>query len=107
MNIRRIEEFKNGWFVGLFEPSIYKTNEFEVSFKKHKKGEKVDTHYHKMATEINLLSKGKMIIQDTELNTGDIFVLHPYEIANPIFLEDCEIFVIKTCSGIEDKFIIN
>jgi hypothetical protein len=47
-----------------------------------------------------------MVIQDIELNEGEIFIMKPYEIANPIFLEDSEIFVIKTSTGIKDKFII-
>jgi hypothetical protein len=106
MIIDNIKNFYNGWFVGSFKPTIHNTENFEVGFKKHKKGEFVEPHYHKIATEINLLVRGKMIIQDTELNSGDIFILKPYEIANPIFLEDSEILVIKTSTGINDKFII-
>jgi hypothetical protein len=47
-----------------------------------------------------------MTIQDTDLNSGDIFILHPHEIANPIFLEDCTIITIKTISSIGDKYIV-
>ena len=36
-----------GWFVGDFEPSVYKTKEFEVGYFTHKKGEKWPFHYHK------------------------------------------------------------
>jgi len=106
MEIHRIENMKGGWFAGDFEPSVFKTNLFEVCYKFHEKGERWDTHYHKIGTEINYLVKGKMIIQDKELNEGDIFILKPYEIANPEFLEDCTVFIIKTPSVANDKYII-
>ena len=95
---------KGGWFVGNFEPTAYKTENFEVCYKEHPKGDEWDTHYHKKGTEINYLLEGKMTIQDTELNSGDIFILYPYEIADPIFLEDCKLIIIKTPSIPGDKF---
>jgi quercetin dioxygenase-like cupin family protein len=106
MEINRIENMKDGWFVGNFEPSAFKTDLFEVCYKFHEKGEKWDTHYHKIGTEINYLVKGKMIIQDKELNEGDIFILKPYEIANPEFIKDCTVLIIKTPSVAGDKYII-
>jgi hypothetical protein len=105
MIVDRIENMKGGWFIGNFEPSVYKTTDFEVSYKFHPKGEKWDTHYHHTVTEINLLIKGKMILQNTELNSGDIFILNPYEIADPIFLENCEIVCVKNKS-INDKISV-
>jgi len=106
MEIHRIENMKGGWFVGDFEPSAFKTDLFEVCYKFHEKGERWDTHYHKIGTEINYLVKGKMVIQDKKLNEGDIFILKPYEIANPEFLEDCTVLIIKTPSVVGDKYII-
>jgi hypothetical protein len=105
MEILRINDMTGGWFVGNFTPSAYKTENFEVSYKKHHKGEFWDVHYHHTVTEINLLMKGKILMQGKELNSGDIFVLYPYEIADPIFLEDCEIICVKTLS-INDKIKI-
>ena len=66
----------------------------------------MDTHYHEFLTEINLLVRGKMIIQDKEINEGDIFILEPKEIADPIFLEDCEIVCVKIPRITGDKKII-
>jgi len=106
MDIFKIKDMKGGWFVGDFEPSVYKTKNFEVGVKTHPKGEIWDVHYHKKATEINYLLEGKMILQNTELTTGDIFVLYPNEIANPTFLEDCTIVTVKSVSEIGDKYII-
>lgn len=106
MNVFKNLEFKGGWFVGNFEPSVFKTKDFEVCFKKHQKEEKWPKHYHKIATEINYLIRGKMRIQNQELNAGDIFVIYPEEIADPFFLEDCELIVVKTPSKINDKYEI-
>ena len=107
MRVDRIEDMKGGWFVGNFEPTAYKTNEFEVSYKVHPKGEKWDFHYHTEVTEINYLVKGTMTLQGQMLMPGDIFTLEPYEIAHPEFLTDCEIVCVKTPSA-NDKisFII-
>lgn len=99
-----MKDMKGGWFIGDFEPTTYKTNQFEVCYKYHSKGEKWDTHYHKMGTEINYLVKGKMTIQNRDLSEGDIFILKPYEIADPVFLEDCIVLIVKTPSIPGDKF---
>jgi len=106
MEIFNFEQMKQGWFIGNFEPSSYKTEDFEVCYKKHFKGEKWDAHYHKISTEINFLIEGKMTIQNRQLNSGDIFILKPEEIADPIFLEDCTIIIVKTPSIKNDKYII-
>ena len=106
MDIVKMKDMVGGWFVGNFEPTTYKTSEFEVCFKEHTAGEKWDKHYHKLGTEINYLVEGKMIIQNKELNTGDIFIIHPNEIADPIFLEDCKVLIVKTPSIPGDKYVI-
>jgi quercetin dioxygenase-like cupin family protein len=106
MDILKMKDMKGGWFIGNFKPTAFKTEEFEVCYKQHTKGEQWDTHYHKEGTEINYLVDGKMIIQNKQLNKGDIFILHPFEIADPIFLEDCTVLIIKTPSKPGDKFTI-
>ena len=107
MKIRRIENMVGNWFIGNFDPTIFKTSEFEVCYKLHKKNELYPVHYHKIATEINYLIRGRMIIQGMNLFPGDIFVLHPHEIADPVFLEDCELIVIKVPSIVGDKYELN
>ena len=95
-----------GWFVGSFTPSAFQTDKFEACYRIHPKGEKWDTHYHKEATEINLLIEGHMIMQGEELNSGDIFIVHPYELSDPEFLEDCKIVCIKTPGTLNDKYSV-
>ena len=104
MEVLNINDMTGGWFIGNFEPSALKTNQFEVCYKVHKKGEAWPVHYHKVATEINYLIRGAMRIKNRELREGDIFILHPGEIADPVFLDDCELIVVKTPSVKNDKY---
>ena len=105
MKILKFKDMKSGWFIGNFEPTAYKTDNFEVNYRIHKAGEQWDTHYHTHVTEINLLIKGKMRMQNTLINAGDIFIVNPFEISDPEFIEDCEVICVKTPS-LNDKISI-
>ena len=106
MKIDKMSNMIGGWFVGDFDPSVYKTDQFEVCYKQHHQGEIWDNHYHKIATEINYLIRGEMKINDTLLCEGDIFLIEPHEISVPEFLTDCELIVVKTPSIKGDKYIV-
>jgi len=106
MDVYKLKDMTKGWFVGDFSPSVFKTKEFEVCYRIHPAGEKWENHYHKEAVEINLLISGKMTMLGKTLNSGDIFVVKPYEVANPCFIEDCAIVCVKTPSVIGDKYIV-
>ena len=95
-----------GWFVGDFESTAYRTSACEVCFKQHKEGEVWPVHYHKLATEINYLIQGEMTLQNKKLVAGDIFVLNPNEISDPVFLTDCDLIVVKIPSSTKDKYEI-
>lgn len=103
MKTFKIKDMTRGWFVGQFSPTAHNAP-FEVGYLKHHKGQFWSPHYHKESTEINLLVKGKMKVNGQEINEGDIFVIDPFEIAEPEFLEDCELVVVKTSSNPEDKY---
>ena len=90
----------------IFSPFAPQSLNFVIWTRFHPKGEKWDLHYHKEGTEINLLIKGKMIMQGKELSSGDVFIVYPYEISDPVFLEDCAIVCVKTPSSTEDKFCL-
>ena len=45
-----------------------------------------------------------MKICDEELTSGDIFIIYPGEISDPVFLEDCEIICVKSPSVPGDKY---
>jgi mannose-6-phosphate isomerase-like protein (cupin superfamily) len=106
MKVSRIEDYNGGWYIGNFNPAAYKTSGFEVSYKVHKQGEIWDWHYHEHLDEINFIVRGKMNIQGKTLVSGDIFILEPMEIADPEFLEDCEIVCIKSPNITNDKIVV-
>jgi len=95
---------KGGWFIGDFEPTVFKTSDFEVSYKLHHKGENWPKHHHKLSTEINFLIRGKMTINDILIEAGKIFIIDKNESVKPIFIENCELIVIKTPSIKNDKY---
>lgn len=101
MKIHKLGDMLNGWFVGNFEPTILKTSNFEVGYRTHAQG-LGDPHYHTVVTEVNLITSGKMKLHDKIMEAGDIFVLEPWEITAPEFLEDTSIVCVKIPS-INDK----
>ena len=103
MKITKLTDYYKGWFVGNFEPSTFKTDQFEVGIVHHKQGEEWPCHYH-TGTEINYLVSGKIRIHEKNLVSGDVFMFEPYEVADPEFLEDCVVVVIKTPSIPGDKY---
>jgi mannose-6-phosphate isomerase-like protein (cupin superfamily) len=104
MLVDKLSRMKDGWIIGNFDPAILKTDKFEVSIKHHNKDEKYVTHIHKQSTEYNVLVSGKMIIQDTVISPGDIFIIQPWEISDPKFIEDCVVVVVRSNSIPGDKF---
>lgn len=99
-------DWKGGWFIGDFTPTSFETKKFEVGFKKFKKGEFSHPHFHKIATEINYVASGKVVINGFEFKTGDVFILEKNEVVYPLFQEDCDLVVVKIPSAANDKFLI-
>lgn len=106
MKIIPSKEFTGGWIIGSFEPSLFHSKDFEIGIKHYKKNDIHDTHTHKQITEYNYLVSGKMKMQDQVIEANSVFIVYPWEISNPEFLEDCTIVVIKTPSIPDDKTTI-
>ncbi len=105
MKIIDLKTMKDGWYVGAFNPTAFYTNAFEINYRVHKAGEYWHPHTHTIVTEINLLIEGRMRICGEEVNTGQIFIIKPGEIAAPIFIEDCKIICTKIPSA-NDKVLL-
>jgi quercetin dioxygenase-like cupin family protein len=106
MKVGKLADMHRGWCIGDFTPSLLKTKDFEVGVLLHPKGEKWPAHYHVKGTEYNILVSGSMRVCDTELTAGDTFVIEPYEVADPVFYEDCTIVCIKVPSDTKDKYLV-
>jgi quercetin dioxygenase-like cupin family protein len=104
MRMDRIERFKNGWFIGDFEPSLVRSKDVEISLMHHKKGAYIPLHYHHLVEEINVFVSGSMLCNGTELKPGDIFIFEKDEVSDCIVHEDSTIVVVKMPSIIGDKY---
>ena len=105
MIISNINDMIKGWFIGNFEPSLYKTNDVEVAWKKYHAGDNEDSHYHKMATEYTVITKGKVLMNEIEYVEGDIVVIEPGESTDFVAIQDSETFVIKIPGASNDKYL--
>jgi len=105
MKIDNIENFIKGWFIGNFEPTLIKTNDVEVAYKTYKKGDKEEAHFHKLATEVTLIVKGKVKMNDKVYIENDIIVIEPTDVTDFEALEDSANLVVKYPGASDDKYI--
>jgi hypothetical protein len=106
MRVYDPDKYVGGWFIGDFEPSIWRTSSFEVGYKHHKMGEPWPAHYHEHMDEATFLLEGKMQICGETLSGPVIFVLDRMQTADPIFITDCKVFIIKAPSVPGDKVVV-
>jgi hypothetical protein len=95
---------RGGWFIGDFEPSVLRTKDFEVSVRSYRAGDTHDAHFHAIATEINVVAEGCVIIGKNAYVAGDIFVVDPMETVDPVFTKNTTIVCVKTPSVVGDKY---
>jgi len=106
MKVYNIKDFAKGWIVGNFEPAVYQNPHVEVAHHFHEKGFVGDKHTHKIGTELTYLVRGALLASGEKLETGDMFVYYPDEIADVEFLEDTDLIVVKWPSVTDDKYSV-
>jgi quercetin dioxygenase-like cupin family protein len=77
MKLTKIEDYFKGWVVGNFNPSLFKTENFEVAVKYYKKDDYEPEHYHKVATEITIITKGNVVMNGTSYSEGNVITIEP------------------------------
>lgn len=107
MDKHNIDDFVRGWFVGGFEPTLYKTTDVEVAVQKFDKGAKEASHCHKIATEITMIVSGKARMGSHVLESGDILRIEPGEFVDFEALEDTVTTVVKLPGALNDKYLEN
>jgi len=106
MKTEKISNMKGGWFIGNFDPSLFKTNDCEVAVKSYKKGEYEESHYHKIATEYTAIITGSVKMNGIEYRAGDIVVMEPSEDTDFKCLEDGTMNVVVKIPGANnDKYL--
>lgn len=106
MKSAKLNDMVKGWFIGNFEPSLYKTNDCEVAVKQYKKGDKEAKHYHKIATEYTVVIKGTIVMFGNFYKEGDIIVCEPGDATNFEALEDSINVVVKIPGANNDKYLM-
>jgi hypothetical protein len=105
MIVNKIENFKGGWVVGNFLPSIYMSGDVEVGVKFFDVGDKEPSHKQLIATEITVIHEGKVRIANEFLSSGDILVIEPGQYADFEALTKGSLTCIKFPSIPSDKVL--
>ncbi|MBQ7454282.1 MAG: cupin domain-containing protein [Selenomonadaceae bacterium] len=105
MKSAKLDDMIRGWFVGNFEPTLYRTNDVEVAVKKYTAGEFEEAHYHKIATEITVVQSGKIKMADKVWEVGDIIVLEPGDVSSFEALTEATLVVVKLPGANNDKYL--
>ncbi len=99
-----LRDMIGGWFIGDFEPSVFRTKEFEVAIKKYSAGDKEPRHMHKVAVEFTVIVSGRVKMNSEEYGEGDIICIIPNESSDFEVLEDTVTVVVKKPSVAGDKY---
>lgn len=100
------ESGARGWFVGDFDQAVIRTTDFEVCWAENQAGNKDIPHTHKIITEVQLITSGRMIINGEEFGPGDIYVSEPGEHYYAEYIEDTKVVAIKFPSIPTDKYLV-
>jgi quercetin dioxygenase-like cupin family protein len=107
MNYAKLEDMKNGWFIGKFTPTSYSTDACEVAVKKFKVGDSELLHYHKVSTEITLVLSGVVRMVNQEWHEGDVITLEPGDQTDFLALTDAVIVSVKIPGELNDKYLVD
>jgi mannose-6-phosphate isomerase-like protein (cupin superfamily) len=106
METYNLNEMIKGWLIGNFEPSLFKTNDFEVGVKDYEIGAYEEPHFHKIATEFTVIVEGSVEMNGVKYNSGEIIKINPNEVTDFRALTRVKTVVIKVPGANNDKFII-
>lgn len=106
MKVASLNDMVKGWFVGNFEPSLYKTKGVEVAVKHYRSGDKEENHFHKVATEITVITSGEVMMNGARYKEGDIVILEPLDASDFLAVTDAVTTVVKIPGANNDKFLV-
>lgn len=95
-----------GWFIGDFPEAVHRTSDFETCYQTNTAGTVYVRHYHKIITEIQLITRGCMILNDVEYRAGDIVIVEPGDIVGGYYSEDTDTVAVKFPSIPGDKYYV-
>lgn len=102
----QLDNFTNGWFVGNFDPSIFITDQFEVSVKYFQKGDREPLHKQIVATELTAVISGIIQMNSKEFSKGAIIEIEPGEPCEFLSVTDSALVCLKFPSIPNDKIVV-
>lgn len=102
----QLKNFTNGWFVGNFEPTIFATNDFEVSVKFFEAGDREPLHKQILATELTAVISGIVQMNSKEFRVGTIIEFKPGEACEFLSVTDATLVCVKFPSIPNDKIVM-
>lgn len=105
MKNARLMDMVKGWFVGDFDPVVYRTTGCEVAIKRYNAGDQEERHYHRVATELTAVVSGTIMMFGKKWTEGDIVVVEPGESTDFHAISDTITVVVKLPSVKDDKFV--
>jgi quercetin dioxygenase-like cupin family protein len=106
VKVSSLEAMTRGWFVGDFEPTLYRTAGVEVAVKHYAAGDREARHLHRVATELTAVVSGRVRMDGRELGPDDIVVLEPGEASDFLALTDATVVAVKVPGAPDDKFLV-
>jgi mannose-6-phosphate isomerase-like protein (cupin superfamily) len=106
MKVHRLDDMTRGWFVGDFEPTLYRTDAVEVAVKHYVAGDAEERHVHRIATELTAVVSGTVRMDGRDLDPGDIVTLEPGEPTDFLAVTDAVVVAVKLPAVAGDKHIV-
>lgn len=106
MKTTKLDSMIKGWFIGNFEPTLYRTNDVEVAVKRYQAGTQECSHYHKIATEFTVVISGRICMNGVEYTENDIIVIEPGDVTDFKALTDTVNVVVKIPGANNDKYVM-
>jgi quercetin dioxygenase-like cupin family protein len=104
MKVHRLDDMIRGWFVGDFEPTLYRTDAVEVAVKHYVAGDAEERHVHRVATELTAVVSGTVRMDGRELGPGEIVTLEPGEPTDFLAVTDAVVVAVKLPAVPGDKY---
>jgi len=104
MEIHNLKDMIKGWLIGDFEPSLFRTQDFEVAVKRYKAGDYESSHFHKLAEEFTVIVSGEVLMNNIKYKEDDIIKIDKNEATDFRALTDVVTVVVKIPGCKDDKY---
>lgn len=102
----RVDEFKGGWFIGRFSPTLHANDAVEVAIKSYKAGDAERRHVHRIATEYTVITSGAVEMNGITYSAGTIVRVPPGCDTDFRALTDACTTVVKLPCVAGDKYLV-